>query len=253
MNLDKNINTNNFVVNTSIIVFSIVSHGQSSLVNSLLDDFRRLKLNEVEIIITLNTFESVNNYNISNLNAIFIINEKPKGFGENHNQALLKSEKQFLFIINPDIRMELFNIANFLESFNDPAVGVVAPKVLNSEGSIEENARNFPTIFNIICKIFKRTKIKIYNEPTRVDWVAGMFVIYRKSVFQLLKGFDQNRFFMYYEDVDICRRLNHLSANYSIILDPRVYVIHDAQRASHKNLRHLFWHLKSAFRYFSKL
>jgi hypothetical protein len=59
-------------------------------------------------------------------------------------------------------------------------------------------------------------------------------------------GFDE-RFYMYYEDVDICRRL--WGQGWSIVLQPAAVVIHDAQRASHRRLRHMRWHAASALRY----
>ena len=85
------------------------------------------------------------------------------------------------------------------------------------------------------------------NAPLLVDWVAGMFVVFRKNVFLSLGGFDDRRFFMYLEDVDICRRINE--AGFNVLLNPKVSVVHMAQRASHKNLKHMRWHVVSAFRY----
>jgi N-acetylglucosaminyl-diphospho-decaprenol L-rhamnosyltransferase len=242
------------MTNWSNVVFSIVSHGQSSLVNCLLDDFRRLNFNEVEIYITLNIPEAESNYNFSDLNITIVKNIYPKGFGENHNSVLLNSSKKYFFVINPDIRLNDLDVNCLLSSFNDPSVGAVAPLILNSTGSIEISARRFPTIFGIFKKIVFRLNSPSYemiSGPLVVDWVAGMFVIYREDAFKLINGFDQHRFFLYYEDVDVCKRLKR--AGVATILDSRVSVIHDAQRASHKNLKYFLWHLKSAFRYFSGL
>jgi N-acetylglucosaminyl-diphospho-decaprenol L-rhamnosyltransferase len=242
------------MVNWSNIVFSVVSHGQSSLVNLLFDDFRRLKFNEVEIILTLNTQEDELEYNLSDLNVKIVKNNFPKGFGENHNRALLGSIKKFFFVINPDIRLCSLDVAELLSSFDNSSVGAVAPIILNSTGFLENNARKFPTVIEIFRKILLRLNsigYAITSGPMVVDWVAGMFVVYRGSAYKLINGFDQRRFFMYYEDVDICRRLKLMGA--TVILEPRVSVIHDAQRASHRKLKYFFWHLKSALRYFSGL
>lgn len=242
------------MINWSSVVFSIVSHGQSSLVNSLLDDFRRLKLNEVEIIVTLNIPEDDSKYNFLDLNAVVIKNDFPRGFGENHNRALLGSDKEYFFVINPDIRLNTLDVECLLSSFGDSSVGVVAPMVFNSSGLFENNARKFPTVIEIFKKYFfalNSVRHAITSGSMVVDWVAGMFVVYKGSAYKLVSGFDQRRFFMYYEDVDICRRLK--LAGFAVILDSRVSVIHDAQRASHKKLKYFFWHLKSAMRYFSGL
>ena len=242
------------MVDWSNIVFSIVSHGQSSLVNSLLDDFRRLKFNEVEIIITLNIPEDELKYNFSDLNVTVVKNSFPRGFGENHNRALSGSFKKYFFVVNPDIRLNSLDINVLLSSFDDSSVGVVAPIVFNFSGALDNNARKFPTVIEIFRKYFFRLNsigYAITSESMVVDWVAGMFVVYRGAAYKSVNGFDQRRFFMYYEDVDICRRLKLAGA--VVILDTRVSVIHDAQRTSHKKLKYFFWHLKSALRYFSGL
>jgi N-acetylglucosaminyl-diphospho-decaprenol L-rhamnosyltransferase len=242
------------VFDWSSVVFSIVSHGQSTLVNSLLDDFRRLKFNEVEIIITINIPEDESKYNFSNLNVAVVKNNFPRGFGENHNKALLGSVKKYFFVINPDVRLNSLDVDVLLSSFDDERVGVVAPIVLNSSGVLENNARKFPTIMEILRKYFLGLNSMVYattSEAMIVDWVAGMFVVYRAAAYKLVNGFDQRRFFMYYEDVDICRRLKWVGA--TVILESRVSVIHNAQRTSHKKLKYFNWHLRSALRYFSGL
>ena len=84
-----------------------------------------------------------------------------------------------------------------------------------------------------------------------VDWVAGMFVMFRREAFAQVQGFDDQRFFMYFEDVDICRRLKGLG--WDVRVQPAVRVVHDAQRASARQLKHLWWHLTSAARYLTGL
>ena len=79
------------------------------------------------------------------------------------------------------------------------------------------------------------------------DWVAGMFMLFPHEVFQNIGGFDE-RYFLYYEDVDLCARLT--LANYRILLCSTVSVVHDARRSSHKNLRYMRLHLTSMLRFF---
>jgi GT2 family glycosyltransferase len=80
----------------------------------------------------------------------------------------------------------------------------------------------------------------------RVDWVAGMFIVFRSDAFRSVGGFDE-RYFLYYEDVDICRRLG--AAGASVIYEPGAEVIHDARRASRRELRRAVHHLSSAVRF----
>jgi N-acetylglucosaminyl-diphospho-decaprenol L-rhamnosyltransferase len=65
-------------------------------------------------------------------------------------------------------------------------------------------------------------------------------------VFRELRGFDE-RYFLYYEDVDLCRRLR--KRGYEVVLVPSASAVHDARRESHRNLRHLSWHLASIARF----
>jgi GT2 family glycosyltransferase len=73
-----------------------------------------------------------------------------------------------------------------------------------------------------------------------------MFMLFSAAAFRRVGGFDE-RYFLYYEDVDICDRLQRM--NFSVMACPRSRVIHNAQRASHRNWRHLRWHLGSMWRY----
>jgi GT2 family glycosyltransferase len=80
-----------------------------------------------------------------------------------------------------------------------------------------------------------------------VDWVGGMFMLLRRDVFETLGGFDE-RYFLYYEDVDLCARL--WSAGMRVMQLRQVSVIHLARRSSHRSLRYLVIHLVSMSRYF---
>ncbi|MEW6186778.1 MAG: hypothetical protein AB1585_13670, partial [Thermodesulfobacteriota bacterium] len=80
------------------------------------------------------------------------------------------------------------------------------------------------------------------------DWVAGIFLLLSSRVFALLNGFDE-RYFLYFEDVDLCCRIRQ--AGYRILLDPTVSVVHNARRDSHRKINYLGWHTLSAIRFFS--
>ena len=85
--------------------------------------------------------------------------------------------------------------------------------------------------------------------PIEVDWVAGMFMLFRSEDFREVGGFDE-RFFLYYEDVDICRRL--LSRGQRCVFQPDASVIHHARRASRRDLRLMGIHASSAARYLTR-
>jgi GT2 family glycosyltransferase len=82
--------------------------------------------------------------------------------------------------------------------------------------------------------------------PFSPDWIAGMFMLFRSELFREVGGFDE-RYFLYYEDVDLCFRLRQ--HGYEVILVPDARAVHFAQRQSHRNLRYLLWHVRSLVRF----
>lgn len=233
------------------VVFSIVSHGQLNLVANFLSDFQNFNLkSSVDLIVlTLNIEEDEGVLKkFSGLPIKIIRNNIPKGFGDNHNCAFDSISSDFFVIVNPDIRLVEFSLRRLLDSFHDD-IGACAPLVLSPQGVIEDSARRFPTLSLLLSRFLSKKRSSDYvfsNEPVVVDWCAGMFVVYRSIAFKSVDGFDTG-YFMYMEDADICRRLK--MSRWKTIIEPRTSVVHDAQRASHRSLRHLRWHLQSAIRF----
>ena len=234
------------------ISISIVSHVQAHLVTILLDDIdKKCRNNLLEVILTLNLEEALpfveNDFSFP-INVIR--NTTPLGFAANHNQAFTRSTGQFFCVLNPDVRLNENPFPALLSSLQDSTVGVVAPLVVSNSGHIEDSARVFPTPFKIICKAFggcKGSDYLIKSEPIYPDWVGGMFMLFPREVFEKLNGFNE-RFFLYYEDVDLCARLR--LQGYQVVLCPNAKVIHEAQRSSHKSLKYLSWHIASMLRFF---
>jgi len=232
------------------IIFSIVSHGQLGLIKDFLGDFKAAGFDNVSIVLTINIPEDESVLrNFETLPISLIRNAEPKGFGANHNFALLQSSGDVFVIVNPDIRLKDFKLDILLETLEMGKVGACAPVVLSSQGTIEDSVRRFPTFSRLLRRIILRERQSDYqwsDFPIQVDWNAGMFVAFRPEAFRSVGGFDE-RFFMYYEDADICRRLAR--AGWMTMLQPATTVVHDAQRASRRSRKHMQWHLKSMFRF----
>ncbi len=236
------------------ITLSIVSHGQSSLIRSLLADLAKLPHKNFDVLITVNLPEDESAYHGYAFPVRLIRNATPKGFGGNHNAAFLQSTTQWFAVVNPDIRVQSLDIGRLLSPFRNQTIAAVAPLVFSGDGKIEDSARRFPTLIRFAKRVLLRKRdsdYKIEPTPYPVDWVAGMFVIYRRDAYQEIGGFDDRRFFMYLEDADICRRLG--KNGWVTLINPDVQVIHMAQRASRRNLKHMRWHAVSAFRYLTGL
>ena len=177
-------------------------------------------------------------------------NKECKGFGANHNSAFAIAQGQYFIVLNPDIRIFVPKIRPLINALDIAGTGVCGPEVISPSGDREDNARKFPTLSSLFCRVFFGLRDPDYTwdkAPKTVDWIAGMFMVFRSDIFKLIGGFNE-RYYMYYEDVDICFRLKSLRL--STIVQPAVTVVHDARRSSHYKLTYLGWHIRSTIRYF---
>ncbi|WP_347258652.1 glycosyltransferase [Methylocaldum sp.] len=231
---------------------SIVSHGQIGMVQNLLADVAEHVTVPVEVLLTYNLAEPEIDRGAYPFPMRLLSNPRPRGFGANHNAAFRESQGDCFFVVNPDVRLRSDPFPALIEQLCNDAIGVVAPRVINAAGALEDSARRFPTPASIFLKAIGWRRAgdpdyAIEQSPIDVDWVAGMFMGFRRSVFAEVAGFDEG-YFLYYEDVDLCARLR--AAGYRIRFDPRATVLHEAQRASHRKLRYFYWHMRSMARYF---
>lgn len=234
-----------------LLTLSIVSHGQGHLIRPLLGDLRAIRERIAEVLVTLNIPEDEDFLDGFRdwLPIRVLRNEQPKGFGANHNAAFAASDALFFIVVNPDIRLRDFALNELLSTAALPEVGVAAPIVYTSNGRLQDSARRFPTLTRLIRRKlsgFIEPDYAIGQQPLEVDWVAGMFMVFRREVYSSIGGFD-DRYFMYFEDVDLCHRLHRTGL--SVRLVPQACVVHDAQRASRRKLKYFLWHLSSACRY----
>ncbi len=236
--------------NSSNITVSIVSHGHGDMVWALLSQV--LKCNQVKkVIVTLNIPEAIPDCLPENV--LLIKNDKPKGFGANHNFAFTMSNSDYYCVLNPDIVLVENPFPNLEKIIVNNGHGLVAPVIIDTNGTRSDSMRKNLTLWSIFNRVLGLGQNR-YSPMNSVellfpDWVAGMFMLFRSEAFIRIGGFDIG-YFMYCEDADICRRL--WDSGYQIVGCPDVAVIHDARRASHRNFQHLFWHVQSLCKYFIK-
>ena len=221
------------------------------LVEHLLMDLQsQCSTERIEIILTRNVPETYDFY-IDDLTfpVCFIDNPSPKGFGANHNAAYKSATGDYFCVLNPDIRLMENPFPSLVAQAQQQSVGVVAPRILNPVGLREDSARRFPTPSELLHKALGGASEVVSDEPyaSAPDWVAGMFMLFPSPVFRAMGGFDE-RFFLYYEDVDICARL--ALAGYKRLVCSDVAVVHDARRSSHRRFSYAAMHLRSILRFF---
>ena len=168
-----------------------------------------------------------------------IKNKNNYGFSKSVNIGLSKAKGRYLCIANPDTIIKkdcLNNLYQYMEDNSD--FSCLSPKILNSDGSLQISCkRSFPTIKNSIFKIlgidklFPNNKIignynLLYLDPNKihnVDVISGAFMFLRKKLIDKVGYFDE-RFFLYGEDIDYCRRIYKVREKIAYI--PFAEVIH---------------------------
>ena len=236
------------------IHLSVVSHGQGKMVGHLLDDLKAAaQNNDIAVTLTLNIEETLPFDPAIFPFAVRIVqNSIPKGFGANHNAAFreFQNDSAYFCVVNPDIRFNKTPFPALLSCLQNPSVGVVGPVVVGTGGELEDSARHFPSPLKILCKALGKCRggdYKVHDQLIAPDWIGGMFMLFRREVFKRISGFDE-RYFLYYEDVDLCARLRLFG--YEVLLCPQSRVVHHAQRSSHRSIRYLRRHLSSMARFF---
>ena len=233
------------------ICVSIVSHGHGGMVDGLVRQV--LACPEVDqLILTLNIQEPYL-HAVEDKRVIKIGNQSPKGFGANHNAAFQICNSQSFCVLNPDVELTGNPFPVLLADLEQDRIGLCAPLVVGSHGQVDDSARRFMTPWRMVLRKLGLASgtytLEVGAKPIYPEWVAGMFMLFKTSVYRQVGGFDE-AYFMYCEDADICTRLWRHGEK--VLLDPAVSVIHQAQRASRRRWLHLRWHLASMIRYFAR-
>jgi N-acetylglucosaminyl-diphospho-decaprenol L-rhamnosyltransferase len=233
-----------------MICISIISHGHGTMVEALVAEL--LVCPEIgTVLVTKNIPESLSLPQDARIQ--IIDNMTPAGFSANHNRAFTFCTLPYFCPLNPDITLQGNPFPLLLKAMEEAGAAVAAPLIKNSKGQVEDSIRPFPTIRSLLLKALLLSNnsyaVQEGSPAFYPEWVAGMFMLFHSSDFKRLGGFDAG-FFLYYEDVDICVRV--WKEGMKVIACPTVSIVHDARRASHKDIAHMWLHMGSMFRYFLK-
>lgn len=189
------------------------------------------------------------------------------GYGAGHNLALktlFPSKAPYHLILNPDVDVDpqvVDQLARLMDAM--PQVGVVMPRVIYPDGAIQHLCKLVPTPLDLVLRRFAIPPLRWlfqsrmdrydmksfdYARPVYVPVLSGCFMFTRRSVLDSVGGFDE-RFFLYMEDTDLCRRMGEESR---LLFWPGATVTHAHAAGSYKKLSMLRLHLRSAIAYFNK-
>jgi len=156
-----------------------------------------------------------------------------RGFARAVNEGCRLSRGDWILLLNPDITLS----PSFLEQtlaladrllLEEPHLGIVGFRLLNADGSRQHSTGPFPTLMGTLGRLLlprSRRKYDLVPDGRRspVDWATGCCLLVRRACWEELGGFD-DRFFLYYEDVDLCRRAR--AAGWSVAFEPALSAVH---------------------------
>ncbi len=187
------------------------------------------------------------------------------GFARACNQGVSASSGKYVVFINPDTLVEgdfFERVAEFFDQ--NPKAGVAGPKIMEADGNLQLSARKDPSFVSgllgrtsLLTRLFPESSLVRHlfpaaeklSVPTTVDWVSGACMMVRRRTLEEIGPMDK-RFFMYFEDADLCRRARE--AGWLVYYLPHVEILHHSG-ASSRNRPRAIWDLhKSAFLYHRK-
>ena len=192
-----------------------------------------------------------------------LANTANRGFAGGNNQALAISRGRTVLFLNPDTEAAPGAIATLLAVLDaDPTAAVAGPQLRNPDGSVQSSRRRFPTVATALIEstplqpyaagmgLLARYYVADQPDTARqdVDWLTGACLLVRRAALQETGGFDE-RYFMYSEELDLCRRIR--AAGWRIVYEPVAVVVHFEGQSSGQDVpaRHIRFN-RSKVRYF---
>ena len=196
---------------------------------------------------------------------IHYIHSINRGYGAGHNIALqlaMDTDAKYHVILNPDIYWTddvITELAEFMETHKN--CGLVMPRILYPDGTVQRLCKLLPSPIDLVIRRFVpiralRQQLDYHYEMQWADYdkimevpsLSGCFMFLNCSILQQTGLFDE-RFFMYAEDLDLCRRIGEVAQT---VYHPIVSAYHEYAKGSYKNRKLLKYHMCSIIKYFNK-
>jgi N-acetylglucosaminyl-diphospho-decaprenol L-rhamnosyltransferase len=156
-----------------------------------------------------------------------------RGFARAVNEGCRLSQGEWVLLLNPDMSLpegfldQVVALTDVL-TITEPRTGILGFGLRNSDGSLQLSAGVFPTLLNTVLGLLvPRSQRKYRPRPLGcrgpVDWVTGCCLAIRRDCLEELGGLDPD-YFLYYEDVDLCRRARSLG--WHVYYEPRIQAVH---------------------------
>ena len=244
-------------INVSLVLYNT----RSIEIQRLLRVLRSCSL--IDQIYLIDNSESISTI-YKSLDVQYIYNNRNIGYGAGHNIAIeqsIKRKVKYHLVINSDIILnENTLIELYAKMESDKLIGIIMPKILNTDSSVQLLPKLLPTPFDLLLRVIKPFKMlfslksKQYtleqysDQELNVPIISGCFSLFRIEALKNVGSYDEN-FFMYFEDFDLSRRIH---SSYNTIYFPSVAVIHKHERGASKSTKLFLTFIISAVKYFNK-
>jgi GT2 family glycosyltransferase len=197
---------------------------------------------------------------LSNSNIKIIKSSVNLGFGKAHNEVIFKHSKisKYHLILNPDVYFDPSQLVRLIEYMDkNPEISIAIPKILYPNNKIQYSLRLIPSFFDQFIRRlnvfknrirFQELRFTNYDKEMFVPFPLGCFMLCRTEFLKKIGGFDE-RFFLYMEDLDLCRRMAQLG---EIKFFPNAQIFHLYEKGSSKKLKLLKYHIISMIKYYNK-
>jgi len=201
----------------------------------------------------------------SKLDIQHLVCARNPGFGSGHNSILSLPMGDCHLILNPDVELlDDFLIRARQTMTEQSNVAVLAPRGTNDMGEEEYLAKRYPSVLVLLLRAFapgwlqkpvqgKMAGYELQDLPMSgplqdVPLLSGCCMMVRSEAFRAVAGFDE-RFFLYFEDYDLCMRL---VSQGRVVRDPSQLIVHHGGQAARKGWRHILWFLRGGLRFFNR-
>jgi N-acetylglucosaminyl-diphospho-decaprenol L-rhamnosyltransferase len=171
---------------------------------------------------------------------VVMANTRNAGFPAANNQAFQLAKGKYIFMLNPDTEFHEDVIGKLYEKMErNPQVNLIAPKLLNSDGSLQKSVWRYPSLWTIFCEMHylnlflgqKNYSDKNKDLPFVAESFSGAAIFFRREVIEKIGMLDETMFWI--EDTDFCYRANR--AGLTLLYYPEVKLVHHIGQSAKKN------------------
>lgn len=211
------------------LFISVVNHAHDEMI--VTNPTLALLAKQYKVVVKSNTVasEALSNYCLEH-EIMLIHGDTKKGFGANNNEVFLytmrefkPAERDYFLVLNPDVEIDTSSLSQLIEQAEEYQADISAINLFTDRSlSMYDNSiRRYPKLLSPFKSLLGIKRNDVYDksqikQPMKIEWAAGSFLLFKVSCFKKLGGFDE-KYFMYFEDADICTRAKKKRLQYLLL------------------------------------